>query len=103
IAEEKNIDVDERELNGQVAMMAINQGQRPEALRDRMQKDGTMANLYIQMRESKTLDALVEEANVEEFEPSAEEAKQAVDEATGAAEPAEDADVSGDIEAEDVT
>lgn len=103
VADEKSIDVDERELNGQVAMMAINQGQRPEALRERMQKDGTMANLYIQMREQKTLDALIEEANVEEFEPSAEEAKQAVDEATGAAEPTEEPAVSGDIEAEDVT
>lgn len=95
VAEEKNIDVDERELNGQVAMMAINQGQRPEALRERMQKDGTMANLYTQMREQKTLDALIEEANVEEFEPSVEEAKQAVDEATGAAEPNEDSGTEG--------
>ena len=95
IADDRQVDVADEELNGQVAMMAINQGQRPESLRDRMEKDGTLANLYIQLREQKALDVLIEGAKVEEFEPSAEEQKQTVEAAaTGEA---------GGDEAEDVT
>lgn len=82
IADERKIEVDEGELNGQVAMLAMNQGQRPEMLRQRMEKDGSLANLYVQLREQKALDALIAEATIEEFEPSAEEEKQTVAAAT---------------------
>ena len=94
IAEERGIDVDEEELNGQVAMLALNQGQRPETLRNKMQQDGSLANFYVQLREQKTLDAIVAEGKIEEFEPSAEETKQAVE---GAGEGQAEDDESQDV------
>ncbi|MEL7238907.1 MAG: hypothetical protein AAGK78_08585, partial [Planctomycetota bacterium] len=83
VAEEKGITVDEAEVNGEIAMQAINQGQRPETLKKRMEQDGSLNNLYTQMREHKALDALAEDAKIEEFEPSAEETKEHVAAATG--------------------
>ena len=78
VAADRNIEVTEGEINGRIAMLALDQGQRPEALRQRMEKDGSLANLFLQLREQKALDALIGEAQVEEFEPTAEEEKQTI-------------------------
>ncbi len=95
-AADRNIELDEEEINGQIAMLAIDRGERPQNLKNRMEKDGSLANLFVATRERKTLDAMIEEAKIEEFEPSADETKQAVDEATGTGDPTAD-------ESEDVT
>jgi trigger factor len=71
IAEDRSIDVDEDELNGQVAMIAIQQGQRPEKLKQEMNDDGRLLNLYVQLREQKALDALLAEVKVEEVDAAA--------------------------------
>jgi trigger factor len=84
VATDKNIDVDEAELNGQIAMIAIQRGQRPETLKKEMQSDGSLANLYVQLREQKALDALLEGAKVEEVE--LKEGEQASGEAAPAGE-----------------
>lgn len=89
VAEEKSLSVDEDEVNGEIAMQAINNGQRPEAVKRRMEKDGSIQNLYQQMLDNKALDSLAEAAKVEEFEPSAQEAKEVVD---GTAAEADEAD-----------
>ena len=68
IANEQNVDVDEAELNGRIAMLAAQRGQRPEKLKQSMAKDGTLSNLYIQMREAKAVDKLIEKAQVEEVD-----------------------------------
>src|SRR5438045_1148741 len=39
IATDRNVDVDESELNGRIAMLAAQRGQRPEKLRQTMAKD----------------------------------------------------------------
>lgn len=83
VADDKKIEVSDSEVNGQIAMLALDQGQRPASLRERMEKDGTLANLHIQLREQKALDALIADAKVEEFEPSPEEEKQQVEAAAG--------------------
>jgi trigger factor len=83
LAQDKQIEVSEDEVNGQVAMIALDQGQRPSSVRERMQKDGTLANLHLQLVEQKTLDAIVSQANIEEFEPTPEEERQTVDAAAG--------------------
>jgi FKBP-type peptidyl-prolyl cis-trans isomerase (trigger factor) len=92
LAGDKKIEVSDEEVNGQVAMIALDQGVRPSTLRERMQKDGTLANLYVQLREQKTLDSIIAEAKVEEFEPSPEEEKQTVEAAA-----------SGESDVDDVT
>jgi trigger factor len=68
IAGEKDVDVDEAELNGRIAMLAAQRGQRPEKLKQQMAKDGTLANLYVQMREQKALDEILKDAQIEEVE-----------------------------------
>lgn len=92
VAQDRKIEVSDSEVNGQVAMLALDQGQRPESLRERMEKDGTLTNLRIQLQEHKALDALIAEAKIEEFEPSPEEEKEQVDAAaSGESDEAEDA------------
>src|SRR5205807_2623391 len=75
IANEQNVDVDEAELNGRIAMLAIQRDQRPEKLKQQMAKDGGLANLYIQMREQKAIDKLLETAQIEEVEVKPEDQK----------------------------
>jgi trigger factor len=68
IASDFEVDVDEPELNGRIAMLAAYRGLRPEKLKQQMAKDGSLQNLYIQMREQKALDKILESAEVEEVE-----------------------------------
>jgi hypothetical protein len=49
-------------------MLAAQRGQRPEKLKQSMAKDGTLSNLYIQMREAKAVDKIIEKAQVEEVD-----------------------------------
>jgi trigger factor len=77
IANERQVDVDEGELNGRIAMLAAQRGRRPEKMKQDMAKDGSLTNLYIQMREQKALDKVLEDAQIEEVEMKPEEAKAA--------------------------
>jgi len=72
LAEQEQVDVDEAELNGQIAMLAAQQGQRPEKLKQEMAKNGTLANLYVQLREHKAIDRVMERVPVEEVDLDAE-------------------------------
>lgn len=87
ISNDTNVDVDESELNGRIAMLAAQKGQRPEKLKQEMAKDGTMANLYVQMREQKALDQILETADIEDVDVMAEDLKK---EATAAEDTAQD-------------
>jgi len=44
LATEQNVDVDEAELNGRIAMLAVQGDRRPEKLKQEMAKDGSLAN-----------------------------------------------------------
>ena len=68
IANDQNADVDEAELNGRIAMLAAQRGQRPEKMKQQMSKDGSLQNLYIQMREQKAVDKILEQAQIEDVE-----------------------------------
>jgi trigger factor len=68
IATDTNVDVDEAELNGRIAMLAAQRGERPEKLKQQMAKDGTLANLYIQMREQRALDLILKDAQIEDVD-----------------------------------
>jgi trigger factor len=68
IANDRNVDVSEGELNGRIAMLAAQRGRRPEKVKQEMAKDGTLANMYVQMREQKAIDQLLAGAQVEEVE-----------------------------------
>ncbi|QDU33850.1 Trigger factor [Poriferisphaera corsica] len=74
---ELDVDVNENEINGQIAMYAMQQGRRPEKLRQEMQKRGEIEQLYLQIREQKTLDKILEVAEIEEVAAKEKEAKPA--------------------------
>jgi trigger factor len=69
IAGDRNIDVDEAELNGRVAMIAAQRGQRPEKVKQEMSKSGALLDLYLSLREERALDSVLETAQIEEVEP----------------------------------
>lgn len=66
VAAQQNVDVDEAELNGRIAMMAAQNDKRPEKLKQEMAADGSLTSLYIQMREQRAVDELLESAQIEE-------------------------------------
>lgn len=72
VADEFDVDVSEHEVNGRLAQMAIQSGRRPEKYRQEMAQSGQLEQLYIQIREEKAIEALIEKANIVEAEPDAE-------------------------------
>jgi trigger factor len=68
IANDLNTDVDEAELNGRIGLLAAQRGERPEKVKQEMAKEGSLASLYIQMREQKALDEVLKSAAVEEVD-----------------------------------
>ncbi len=83
IATDQNTDVDEPELNGRIAMLAAQRGERPEKMKQEMSKDGTLANLYVQMREQKAVDEILKSAEIEDVDVL-EKADEAGTESAGA-------------------
>ena len=71
VAEQLEVDVSNGELNASIAEMAEQRGERPEKVRQKMQQDGTMSNLYLRLRELKAIDKILEKATIEEVEPDA--------------------------------
>jgi trigger factor len=66
IAEKLGIETSEEEINGQIAQLAIQQGRRPERMREEMERDGSLAQLKLQVHERKCIDKLLESATVTE-------------------------------------
>lgn len=65
-AKDLEIDVAENEINGRISMMAMQQQRRPEKLRNEMRQRGELEQLYLSIREQKTLDKIIEQATVTE-------------------------------------
>lgn len=76
-AKELEIEVAENEINGRISMMAMQQQRRPEKLRNEMRQRGELEQLYLSIREQKTLDKIIEQATVTEVAGEAAEAKPA--------------------------
>ena len=55
-------------MNGQIAQMAMMQNQRPEKLKQDMAKSGQLSDLWLSLRERKTLDKILESAKIEDVE-----------------------------------
>ncbi len=77
-SKELGIDVEEQELNGRIAMLAMQQNRRPDKLRQEMGRQGQIEQLYLQIREQKTLDKILEQAKVTEVEGKADAEGEAV-------------------------
>jgi len=72
-AKELDVEVAQNEINGRVSMMAMQRGRRPEKMRQEMQRSGELENLYLSIREQKTLDAVIDKANVTDIDAPAED------------------------------
>jgi trigger factor len=68
IATDFNVDVDEAELNGRIALLAAQSGKRPAKLKQEMTADGSLLSMYVQMREQKAVDKILETAKIEEVD-----------------------------------
>jgi trigger factor len=75
LATDEKVEVDEGELNSQVAMLALRQGKRPEKVKHEMAQDGSLTFLYVRLREEKAIDKVLETALIEEVDPPAVESK----------------------------
>jgi trigger factor len=68
VADKLEIKVGEEEINGHIAQLAIQQGQRPERMREQMLRDGSLAQFRLQVREDKCIAKLLESAKITEIE-----------------------------------
>jgi len=69
VADKLEIEVSEEEINGHIAQLAIQQGQRPERMREQMLRDGSLAQFRLQVREGKCTAKLLESAKITEKKP----------------------------------
>ena len=69
VADKLDIEVTEEEINGHIAQLAIQQGQRPERMREEMVRSGSLAQFRLQVREDKCVAKLLESAKITEVMP----------------------------------
>lgn len=69
IAEQREIDYSEAEINARVAQMAAMYNRRPERLRQELAADGTLEQVAVNVIEEKALDALLAEADITDKAP----------------------------------
>jgi len=65
--EKLDVKVTEAELNGRIAQMAAMRGERPEKLRQELFSRNQMGTVWTQIREHKTLDAIIAKSKVDEI------------------------------------
>lgn len=68
IAEEREIEVSEEQINGAIAQIAQRSNKRFDRVRDELSKGSGLSTLYLQIRDEKVLEALIGDADVTEVE-----------------------------------
>jgi FKBP-type peptidyl-prolyl cis-trans isomerase (trigger factor) len=68
VAEQLGISISEEELNGYIAQAAIQRRQRPERMREEMERDGSLGQFKLQVRENKCVAKMLETAKITEVE-----------------------------------
>jgi len=69
IADKLDMDVSEEEINGHIAQLAMQRGQRPEKMREDMERSGSLAQLSLEVRQDKCIAKLLETAVITEKKP----------------------------------
>ena len=77
VADKLGITVGEEEINGYIAQLAMSRGQRPERLREQMERDGSLAQFKLEVRTDKCVAKLLESAKITEVEPVKAKTKKA--------------------------
>lgn len=100
IAETENIEVTPADINEEITLMAMQQGESPRRLRARLTKSGMIDNLDAQLRERKAVDCILERATFEdvEMEPAIDTRVEAVSQSVCglASETVEEAETEAD-------
>lgn len=68
VAEKLGVTVNEEEINGHIAQLAMRRGQRPERMREEMARDGSLAQFTLEVRQEKCIAKLLETAVITETE-----------------------------------
>jgi trigger factor len=71
LADQFGIQVSDEEVNARIAAMAMQYGRRPERLRHQLQQSGQMEQLYLQIRDGKVVDKLLETAEITDVDEQA--------------------------------
>ncbi|KPL24787.1 MAG: hypothetical protein AMJ75_02780 [Phycisphaerae bacterium SM1_79] len=69
VADKLEIDVSDEEINGHIARLAVQRGQRPERMREQMERDGSLAQFKLEVRQDKCIAKLLETAKITEKKP----------------------------------
>ena len=69
IADKLEIEVSEEEINGHIAQLAMQRGQRPERMREDMERNGSLAQFSLEVRQDKCIAKLLETAVITEKKP----------------------------------
>jgi trigger factor len=75
IAESREIEVSEEEINAQIAMMAQAYNRRFDRVRDDLAKNNGIESLYFQIRDDKVIDQIIAKAKLTEATPQKEPKK----------------------------
>jgi trigger factor len=68
VCDKLEIQVTDEEVNGQVAQLAIQRGQRPERLKEQMARDGSLGQFRLEIRQNKCVEKLLESAAITEVD-----------------------------------
>jgi trigger factor len=68
VADKLEIKLTAEEINGRIAQLALNQGQRPEKMREEMTRNGSLAQFELEVRQSKCISKILESAKITEVE-----------------------------------
>jgi trigger factor len=66
VADKLDVSVTEEEINGHIAQLAVQRGQRPERMREEMARDGSLAQFTLEVRQDKCIAKLLETAKIVE-------------------------------------
>ena len=69
IADKLDIKVSDEEINGHIAQLSIQRGQRPEKMREDMERNGSLAQFTLEVRQNKCIEKLLETAKITEKKP----------------------------------
>lgn len=65
-----DIEVSDEEVNGSIAQLAIQRGQRPERMKEQMERDGSLTQFKLEIRQNKCISKLLESADITEDSPA---------------------------------
>jgi trigger factor len=68
VCDKLDIQVSDEEVNGQVAQLATQRGQRPERMKEQMARDGSLGQFRLEIRQNKCIEKLLESATITEVD-----------------------------------